>query len=593
MAERIQIRRDTPANWAAQNPVLAQGEPGYDLDNQVMKVGDGVKHWADLPDIQTTGLAGHIDDDDNPHKVTAAQAGADPAGTASSAVTSHEEAEDPHSQYIQKVTGKGLSTEDYTTSEKDKLAGIEAAAQVNQVNNVDGQTGEVDLSSSYERKRQNNLTATGDPAATDDETAGYEPLSRWINTITGEIWLCVDATEGAAGWQTATLTLDELGSAALVDAGKGSSQIPRNSDLGSATFEQIKQPATTTTSGVIEKATPSEMDSGTADKYPDAAGVHRFVSENAGGAGSPGLFNKSDGAAPAWETVTSTSLQTASTITAVTDGLLAQAAAGSPIEVPNLSPGTDYYIYLASDGSLQALDAESAAPSGERLVGGFHVLAGDGEINPRSCWDLNWRPQSNPRGMTLSIDGKLWGDTYLMDAQYGVNGYSRNGATIADDGSRPVIPGIYGGDGIVTYGTMSWWVAVDLATAAGKRLPCYQEFTALAYGVVERQAVGTDPVTTQHQAGHRSACGCEQITGVMYQWGADIAATGGSSWRNITEGRGDVYASNIVSPLFGAYWNDGSNAGSRASNWSAAPDYSLSHLSARGVSDHLNLQAER
>jgi len=35
------------------------------------------------------------------------------------------------SDYVLKETGKGLSTNDYTTAEKNKLAGIEAGAQVN------------------------------------------------------------------------------------------------------------------------------------------------------------------------------------------------------------------------------------------------------------------------------------------------------------------------------------------------------------------------------------------------------------------------------------------------------------------------------
>ncbi len=305
------------------------------------------------------------------------------------------------------------------------------------------------------------------------------------------------------------------------------------------------------------------------------------------------MFVKGDGSQPAWSMPTASTLQTSSAITVAVGANAVQVAASAIVALPALSPGTDYYIYLASDGSLQAAGADVAPPAGERLIGGFHVRDGDGEINPRSLWDLNWRPRSSPRGMALSIDGRLWGDIYLMDTQYGVNGYSRNGATIADDGSRPVIPDLYGGNGSNVYGSMSWWVAVDLATAAGKRLPFYQEFTALAYGVVERQAVGTDPVTTQHQAGHRSACGCEQITGVLWQWGSDIAATGGTAWRNIAEGRGDVYASNIVSPLFGAYWNNGSVAGSRASYWVVAPGNSSGSVSARGVSDHLNLQAER
>jgi len=308
------------------------------------------------------------------------------------------------------------------------------------------------------------------------------------------------------------------------------------------------------------------------------------------------MFVKGDGAQPAWTMPTTSTLQTASIITVAVGLNAVQVASGAIIALPALLPGTDYFIYLASDGSLQAAGADVAPPAAERLVGGFHVRDGDGEINPRSLWDLNWRPQAGPRGMALSIDGRVWGDIYLMDTQYGVNGYSRNGVTIADGGSLPVKPSIYGGNGTDAYTSMSWWVAVDLATAAGKRLPFYQEFTAMAYGVVERQAVGTDPVTTQHQAGHRSACGCEQITGVLNQWGADISgtsATGTSSWQNIAEGRGDVYTNSIRSPLFGANWYDGSNAGSRASNWSSSPDGSGSDVGARGVSDHLNLQAER
>src|SRR5690606_20411092 len=41
---------------------------------------------------------------------------------------------------VDKVSGKGLSTEDYTTAEKSKLAGIEAGAQVNTVTSVAGKT---------------------------------------------------------------------------------------------------------------------------------------------------------------------------------------------------------------------------------------------------------------------------------------------------------------------------------------------------------------------------------------------------------------------------------------------------------------------
>jgi hypothetical protein len=46
---------------------------------------------------------------------------------------------------VDKVTGKGLSTNDYTNDEKNKLTGIEEAAQVNTVDSVAGKTGAVTL----------------------------------------------------------------------------------------------------------------------------------------------------------------------------------------------------------------------------------------------------------------------------------------------------------------------------------------------------------------------------------------------------------------------------------------------------------------
>lgn len=48
MAAKIQIRRDTAANWTSVNPVLAIGEQGYETDTNKMKIGDGVTAWNTL-----------------------------------------------------------------------------------------------------------------------------------------------------------------------------------------------------------------------------------------------------------------------------------------------------------------------------------------------------------------------------------------------------------------------------------------------------------------------------------------------------------------------------------------------------------------
>lgn len=53
---RIQLRRDTAANWQAVNPSLRQGEVGVDLTNKRLKVGDGFTSWNDLDYIEESGL---------------------------------------------------------------------------------------------------------------------------------------------------------------------------------------------------------------------------------------------------------------------------------------------------------------------------------------------------------------------------------------------------------------------------------------------------------------------------------------------------------------------------------------------------------
>jgi hypothetical protein len=53
MSSIIQSRRDTAANWSSVNPILAQGEKGYETDSigtseALYKIGDGVSTWSAL-----------------------------------------------------------------------------------------------------------------------------------------------------------------------------------------------------------------------------------------------------------------------------------------------------------------------------------------------------------------------------------------------------------------------------------------------------------------------------------------------------------------------------------------------------------------
>ena len=55
MAQKIQIRRDTAANWTTANPVLAQGEPGHEIDTGKVKFGNGIDNWNSLIYQDLTG----------------------------------------------------------------------------------------------------------------------------------------------------------------------------------------------------------------------------------------------------------------------------------------------------------------------------------------------------------------------------------------------------------------------------------------------------------------------------------------------------------------------------------------------------------
>jgi hypothetical protein len=61
MAQQIKLRGDTDANWTSVNPVLADREPGYDVTNGVLKIGDGVSAWTSLTGISLAGAVMNSD----------------------------------------------------------------------------------------------------------------------------------------------------------------------------------------------------------------------------------------------------------------------------------------------------------------------------------------------------------------------------------------------------------------------------------------------------------------------------------------------------------------------------------------------------
>ena len=56
MSTKIQFRRDTAANWTANNPILSEGEMGLETDTGKFKVGNGTDVWTAL--VHSSGAQG-------------------------------------------------------------------------------------------------------------------------------------------------------------------------------------------------------------------------------------------------------------------------------------------------------------------------------------------------------------------------------------------------------------------------------------------------------------------------------------------------------------------------------------------------------
>lgn len=328
-------------------------------------------------------------------------------------------------------------------------------------------------------------------------------------------------------------------------------------------------------------------------------------------ASARGLFFKADPTIVAFErTGNGTARILAGTIIDV-GGTTVTYASNTTITMPTLTAGTDYAIWVKTDGTIQASNNHTSPPASGtwRKIGGFHYAPGGNataqaggdttaQINAFSFWDLKFRPAcADPRGMTL-VANTFWADIYLTGVDAITNGSSRYNVSIADGSSPPKIPPLYGGSSGATYGSFTWFEANEMATAFGKKCPTQLEFMTLAYGTTEAiSSGGTDVPTTgvngtgatQTWNKFTSKWGCVQSTGCMWIWARDRAGPfAGASYNANTEGRGSEYnAPNAA--ILGGDWGNAALSGSRCSSWNYAASVSSNSVGSRFVCDHLQL----
>lgn len=277
--------------------------------------------------------------------------------------------------------------------------------------------------------------------------------------------------------------------------------------------------------------------------------------------------------------------------------------------------GKDVYIYACWPSNVESgipvfvASMNSTTPSGynatnSRKIGGVHCLCADvgtiaghplsgyvaGDVLPASLWDLRHRPVSAPEGMVYIEPLDLWADIYL-NSWDGEKVVSEYGAVIADGTSSR---------------SYHWWRWAEEFNLLKKRLPHRWEFRELADGSPETVNItgSADPNTTGgHTATNSqriiSKYGCEDCTGVLWQWGSDLTThetTSGGGWAGYSytssivpteSNRGGEHYATTYATLFGGRWDNGSYCGSRSVAWSYSVVALYGGSSARGVAPGL------
>lgn len=352
----------------------------------------------------------------------------------------------------------------------------------------------------------------------------------------------------------------------------------------------------------------------------------------------PSLLYKIDAFSPAFVKTAAGTISVKAGTSAMVAGVQVSWAADTAVIMPTLTGGTDYAIYVCTDGSIRA-DASMTNPTGyttanSRKIGGFHyglvaagttvaggsfATTGNGMIwtqgdvdniagiNKFSLWDLKFRPAcSDPRGMAL-VNGCTWVDIYLCSTDTAANGTSKAGTNISSGTVLPKIPAAFGGNGTTTYPSLNWWVANELARANQKRLMRESEFVGAVFGVTENQTIdataSTYP-TTQRNAGYTSKHGLEQASGHHWTWGEDSnffgeAASPAGTWKQVNGNtgaagseRGQVYTFGtygLSRVMLGGSRTSALLSGSRASLWTVYPWDSNWNFGLRAACDHLTL----
>lgn len=191
---RIQIKRDISDNWNSNNPILKSGEFGYDITNNIVKIGDGVTTWKNLSCCNYDDFinkAKSYTDSVIENLIGEAPSTLDTIYEIAQAIQNNQSIIESLNQSIankvDKVSGKGLSTNDFSNDMKNKLSTAYDHSQKTSGNPHKVTKSDVGLANVDNTSDANKPVSTAQATAiADAKKAGTDAQSS-VDTLSGEV----------------------------------------------------------------------------------------------------------------------------------------------------------------------------------------------------------------------------------------------------------------------------------------------------------------------------------------------------------------------------------------------------------------------
>lgn len=257
---RFVLRVATTAEWTAADPVLLRGEPGWDSDQQTLKVGDGTSHWSELAGESVPSSITSVNGQTGPAVVlTSTDVGAQPASAELTAIAAQTSTE----------YGRGL----LTLIDQAALTALLPAATA-------GTAGVTTLASDAEAVAGNDSTKAVTPASLAARVSALIDTTVALGT-SNTVVPSQNAVRAYVNTyaQPISANLTSLDGVAATTYGRNLLTLADQTALGAAVGS-----ATTTAQGIVELATNAETTTGTdATRAVTPAGLAAALSGLSGG----------------------------------------------------------------------------------------------------------------------------------------------------------------------------------------------------------------------------------------------------------------------------------------------------------------------